>query len=143
MKVGMCDCVCLIFVSGWVLGCSISWNSLGPHQMWPIPSPSHYLLVVGISARRCTCDCRYPGLGALVCAGSLLVAVCWGLNPWALSGLCLGNDMSRGPWLDLLGCRRLSTGPVGSLLQVPEASALWLLGGSPGILPCSSLGGLR
>ncbi|MED6239164.1 hypothetical protein ATANTOWER_002841 [Ataeniobius toweri] len=33
---------------------------------------------------------RYPGLGALVCAGSLLVAACRVLDPWARSGLCLG-----------------------------------------------------
>ncbi|MEQ2308042.1 hypothetical protein AMECASPLE_024198 [Ameca splendens] len=35
MRVGMCDCdcVCLFLVSGWVLGCSLSWISLG--------TPSH------------------------------------------------------------------------------------------------------
>ncbi|MEQ2237395.1 hypothetical protein ILYODFUR_022665 [Ilyodon furcidens] len=48
---------------------------------------------------------------------------------------------SLGPWLDLLGCRWLPAGPVGSLLQLSGASALWLLGGSPGTLPCSALGG--
>ncbi|MEQ2227576.1 hypothetical protein ILYODFUR_039011, partial [Ilyodon furcidens] len=102
--------------------------------------------VAGVSARWCTCGSRYPGLGALVCASSFPVAACRGLDPWALSGLCLGSDMSRGlgslgPWLDLLGHRWLPTGPMGSLLQLPGASALWQLGGSPGILPCSSLGG--
>ncbi|MEQ2257038.1 hypothetical protein ILYODFUR_030323 [Ilyodon furcidens] len=145
MRVGMCDCdcVCLFFVSGWVLGCSLSWISLGPpSNVGPIPSPPHYLPVVGVSARWCTCGSRYPGLGALVCAGSLPVAACQGLDPWALSGLCLGSDMSRGlgslvPWLDLLSRRRL---PVGPLRWV---SALWLLGGSPGTLPCSSRGGLQ
>ncbi|MEQ2239623.1 hypothetical protein ILYODFUR_006305 [Ilyodon furcidens] len=73
------------------------------------------------------------------------MATCWGLDPWALSGMCLGNDVSRGlrslgPWLDLLGRRQLSAGPVGSSLQIPGASALWLLVGFPGTLPCSALG---
>ncbi|MEQ2309498.1 hypothetical protein AMECASPLE_039389 [Ameca splendens] len=35
------------------------------------------------------------GLGALVCASSLLVAACQGLGPWALSGL-LGSDVIPG-----------------------------------------------
>ncbi|MEQ2229829.1 hypothetical protein ILYODFUR_022872 [Ilyodon furcidens] len=101
--------------------------------------PAHYLLVVGVSARRCTCGSQCPGLGALVCAGSLPVAACWGLDPWALSGLCLGSDVSRGldslgPWLDVLGRRRLPAGPVGSSLQFPWASALWPLGFSPAVL---------
>ncbi|MEQ2229277.1 hypothetical protein ILYODFUR_017294 [Ilyodon furcidens] len=52
---------------------------------------------------------------------------------------CVG---SLGPWLDLLWRKRLPAGPVGSSLQLPGASALWLLGGSPGTLPCSSLGGV-
>ncbi|MEQ2309413.1 hypothetical protein AMECASPLE_038447 [Ameca splendens] len=69
------------------------------------------------------------------------VAACQGLDPWPLSGPCLGNDMSRvSGSMDMLGHRRL---PAGLLLQIPGASALWLLGGSPGTLPCSSLGGLR
>ncbi|MEQ2290052.1 hypothetical protein AMECASPLE_039379 [Ameca splendens] len=91
---------------------------------------------------------RCPRPGALVCAGSLPVAACRGLAPWALLGLCLGGGVSRGlgplgPWLDLLGCGRLPAGPVGSSLRLPGASALSLLGGSPGTLHCSSLGGLR
>ncbi|KAK5622028.1 hypothetical protein CRENBAI_012022, partial [Crenichthys baileyi] len=90
----------------------------------------------------------YPGLGALVCAGSLPVAACRGLNPWVLSGLCLGSDMSRGlgslgPWMDLIRRRQLPAGPVGSSLQLHGASALWLLGGSAVTLPCSSLGRFR
>ncbi|MEQ2310863.1 hypothetical protein AMECASPLE_013598 [Ameca splendens] len=142
MRVGMCDCDCVR------LGCSLAWISLGPpSNVGPISSPPHYLPLVGVSARRCTCGSWYPGLGALVCAGSLPVSACRGLDLWAQSGLCLGSVMSRGlgslgPWLDLLGCRWLPAGPVGSLLQLPGASALWLPGGSPGILPCSSLGGL-
>ncbi|MED6243387.1 hypothetical protein ATANTOWER_019423 [Ataeniobius toweri] len=57
MRVGMCDCVCLFFVSGWVLGCSLSWICLGPpSNVGPISSPPHYLPVVGVSARRCTCQ---------------------------------------------------------------------------------------
>ncbi|MED6259286.1 hypothetical protein ATANTOWER_020265 [Ataeniobius toweri] len=134
MKVGMCDCdcVCLFFVSGWVLGCSLSWITLFP--------PCH-------TARRCTCGSRYSGPGVLMCAGSLPVAACRGLGPWDLSGLCLGGDVSRGlgslgSLLDLLRCRWLPAGPVGSSLQLPGVSALWLLGGSPGIIPRSSLGGL-
>ncbi|MEQ2296641.1 hypothetical protein AMECASPLE_026716 [Ameca splendens] len=61
-----------------------------------------------------------------------------------LSGHYLGSDISRGvrsldSWLDLH--RRLPAGPVGSSLQLPGASALWLLGGSPWILSCFPLGG--
>ncbi|MEQ2241525.1 hypothetical protein ILYODFUR_026280 [Ilyodon furcidens] len=81
-----CDCVCLFFVSGWVLDCSFSWISLGP--------PSN-----GVSARWYTCGSQCPGLGALVCAGSLPVTACRGLNPWALSDLHLGGDVSRGLWV--------------------------------------------
>ncbi|MEQ2289126.1 hypothetical protein AMECASPLE_029864 [Ameca splendens] len=143
MRVGMCDCdcVCLFFVSGWVLGCSFSWISLCPlSNVGPIPSPPYYLPMVGVSARQCTCGSRYPGLGALVCAVSVL-------DPWALLSLCLGSDMSwglgaLGPCLDLLGRRRLPAGPVGLSLQLPGATALWLLVGSPGTLTCSSLEGL-
>ncbi|KAK5601611.1 hypothetical protein CRENBAI_023276 [Crenichthys baileyi] len=52
----------------WVLGCSLSWISSGHlSNVGPIPSPPHYLPVVGDSARRGTCGSRYPGLGALVC----------------------------------------------------------------------------
>ncbi|MED6275458.1 hypothetical protein CHARACLAT_026756 [Characodon lateralis] len=111
MRVGMCDCdcMCLFFVSGWVLNCSLSWISLGPKSnVGPISSPSHYLPVVGVSARWCTvvlrplvyCGSPFPGLDALVCAASLLVAACRGLDPWALSGLCLGSNMSRGLWVN-------------------------------------------
>ncbi|MED6283539.1 hypothetical protein CHARACLAT_009879 [Characodon lateralis] len=97
MRVGMCDCdcVCLFFVSGWVLGCSLSLISLGPpSNEGPISSPPHYLPVVGVSARWSTYGSQYPGLGALVCGGSLPVAPFWGLDPWGLSGLCLGSDRS-------------------------------------------------
>ncbi|MEQ2282226.1 hypothetical protein AMECASPLE_038382 [Ameca splendens] len=144
----LCGC-CFVGFSGMKLtcgSCSLSWISLGPpSNMGPIPSLPHYLAVVGVSACWCTCGSRYPGLGALVSAGSLPVAVCRGLDPWALSGLCLESHMSRdlgclGPWLDLLGRRRLPAGPADSSLQLPGASALWLLGGSPGTLPCFSLG---
>ncbi|MED6247576.1 hypothetical protein ATANTOWER_008373 [Ataeniobius toweri] len=104
--------------------------------------------MAGVSVRWCTCGSRYTGLGALVCASSLPVAACQGLGPWALSGLCLGSDVSQGlrslgPWLDLLWHRLLPAGPVGLSLQLPGASALRLLGGSLGILPCSSLGELQ
>ncbi|MEQ2229215.1 hypothetical protein ILYODFUR_016634 [Ilyodon furcidens] len=45
-------------------------------------------------------------------------------------GLCLGSNVPRGlgslgPWL--LWRRRLPVGPVGSSMQLPGASALWLL----------------
>ncbi|MEQ2253748.1 hypothetical protein ILYODFUR_035575 [Ilyodon furcidens] len=87
MRVGMCDCdcVCLFFVSGWVLGCSLSWISLGPpSNVGPISSPPHYLPVVGASAHQCTSGSRCLGLGSLMCAGSLPVAACRGLD----TGLC-------------------------------------------------------
>ncbi|MEQ2315567.1 hypothetical protein AMECASPLE_023764 [Ameca splendens] len=93
--------------------------------------------MVGVSAHWSTCGSRCLGLGALVCAGSFLVAACQGLDPWALLGLCLGRlyvlgsqvsgSMARSAWASL---------------QLPGASAQWLLGGSPGTVPCSSLGGL-
>ncbi|MEQ2238614.1 hypothetical protein ILYODFUR_034926 [Ilyodon furcidens] len=152
MRVGMCDCdwcACFFFVSGWVLDCSLSWISLGaPSNVEPISSPPNYLTVVGVSARWCTCGSCCLGLGAFVCAGSLPVAACPGLDPWAMLSLCLGSDMSQGlrslgRWLVLLGCRRLPAGPLSSSLQLPGASVLWLLGGSPGTLPCSSLEGLQ
>ncbi|MEQ2233373.1 hypothetical protein ILYODFUR_021072 [Ilyodon furcidens] len=72
----------------------------------------HYLPVVGVSARRCTCSSQYLGMGALVCAGSLPVSACRGLDPWTLSGLCLGSDVSWGLWVHgwicsaIDGCRR-------------------------------------
>ncbi|MED6262039.1 hypothetical protein ATANTOWER_013627 [Ataeniobius toweri] len=93
MRVGMCDrdCVCLFFVSGWVFDYYLSWISLSPPlNVGPISSPPHYLPVVGVSARWCTCGSRCPGLGTLVCVGSLPVAAFQGLDPWALLGLCLG-----------------------------------------------------
>ncbi|MEQ2293461.1 hypothetical protein AMECASPLE_033682 [Ameca splendens] len=103
MRVGMCDCncVCLFYVSGWVLDCSLSWISLGPpSNVGLISSPPHYLPVVGVSARWCTCGSWCLGSGDLVSAGSLPVAACQGLDPWALSGLYFGSDISRGLWVN-------------------------------------------
>ncbi|MEQ2250091.1 hypothetical protein ILYODFUR_036291 [Ilyodon furcidens] len=113
MRVGMCDCDCVpVFVSGWVLGCSLSWISKGClSNVGPISSPPHSLSVAGVSARWCTCGYRCPDLGALVRAGSLPVAACPGLcqaSAWGV--MCLG---SLGPWLKLLWRRRLLAGPVG------------------------------
>ncbi|MEQ2227368.1 hypothetical protein ILYODFUR_037008 [Ilyodon furcidens] len=65
----------------------------------PISSLPHYLPVAGVSAHWCTCVSLCLGLGALVCAGSLLVAAYQDLGPWALSGLCLGSDVSLGLWV--------------------------------------------
>ncbi|MED6233978.1 hypothetical protein ATANTOWER_020053 [Ataeniobius toweri] len=110
--------------SGWVLGCSVSWISLGPpFDVGPTSSPPHSLRGL-VSACWCIGGSRCPGLTALVRAGSLPVAACQGLGPLALSGLCLGSDVPRGlrslgPWLDLLQHRRLPAGPVGSWLQLP------------------------
>ncbi|MEQ2231473.1 hypothetical protein ILYODFUR_000773 [Ilyodon furcidens] len=110
MRRGMSDrdSVCLFFVSGWFLYSSPFWISLGPpSNLGPISSLPHYPPVAGVSARWSTCGFLCSGLGALVYAGSPPVAACWGLDPWALSGLCLRSVMSRslgslGPWLDLL-----------------------------------------
>ncbi|MEQ2282103.1 hypothetical protein AMECASPLE_037082 [Ameca splendens] len=139
MRVGMCDCdcVCLFFVLGWVLDCSLSWISLAT-----LPAGGWCLCPLVYLCSRC------PGWGTLVCAGSLPMVACQGLDDWPLLGHCLGNDMSwsfgsLGPWLDLLVRRRLPVGPVGSSMQLPGTSELWLLGGSPGTPPCSSLGGRR
>ncbi|MED6236748.1 hypothetical protein ATANTOWER_013706 [Ataeniobius toweri] len=149
MRVEMCDCVCLFFVSGWVLGCSLSWISLGPpSNLGPIYPPA--TLPAG---GWCLCPPVYLWFSV---SGAGCFGVCWltpgdclpGLGPQGFVGPLLGSNMSQGlgslgPWLDLLGRRQLPAGPVGSSLQLLGASALWLLGGSPGILHCSSLGGLR
>ncbi|MEQ2303176.1 hypothetical protein AMECASPLE_013970 [Ameca splendens] len=116
MKVGMCDCdrVCLFFVSGLVLGCSLSWISVGPpSNVGPIPSPPHYLPVVGVSPRWCTCGSRYLGwvLWCELAQSRWLLARAWTLglcrgSPWRVisprvSGLwvhgriCLGVDGCR------------------------------------------------
>ncbi|MEQ2225175.1 hypothetical protein ILYODFUR_014919 [Ilyodon furcidens] len=116
------------------------WGLFPPRHTtcrWLVSLPPGVLVVLGVR-----------GWALLVCAGSLPVAACWVLDPWANSGLCLGSDMSRGlrslgPWLDLLGRRQLPAGPVGSSLQLPGASALWPLAGFHGTLPCSSLRGLQ
>ncbi|MEQ2249562.1 hypothetical protein ILYODFUR_030676 [Ilyodon furcidens] len=51
-----------VFVSGWVLGCSLSWISLGPQSnVGPISSPPHYLPVAGGSTHWCTCGSRCLG----------------------------------------------------------------------------------
>ncbi|MEQ2222085.1 hypothetical protein ILYODFUR_022302 [Ilyodon furcidens] len=68
-----------------------------------------------------------------------LVLCEWGFV--GFSGMELRCGAPENKWLDLLGRKRLPVGPVGSSLQLPGASALWLLGGSPGTLSCSSLGG--
>ncbi|MEQ2308905.1 hypothetical protein AMECASPLE_033073 [Ameca splendens] len=106
--------------------------------MGPISSPPHSgVPVAGVSAH-----------WVLWCAGSLSVTACRILVPMALLGFCLGGDVpqglgSLGPSLDLLQRRQLREEPVGSSLHLPLASALWLLGGSPGAILCSSLGWLR
>ncbi|MEQ2315352.1 hypothetical protein AMECASPLE_021432 [Ameca splendens] len=104
------------------------WGLFPPHHTtywWLVSLPAGVLVVLGVRGRVLWC---------------VPVAACRGLDAWALSGLCLGSDMSRGfgslgPWLDKLGCRRLLAGSVGSSLQLPGASALWLLGGYPVTLP--------
>ncbi|MED6240873.1 hypothetical protein ATANTOWER_029973 [Ataeniobius toweri] len=57
-----------------------------------------------------------------------------------LCGVCFVAPVARG-WGDVarVPCRMR----MGLSLQLPGASAMWLLGGSPGTLPCSSLGGFR
>ncbi|MEQ2252882.1 hypothetical protein ILYODFUR_026422 [Ilyodon furcidens] len=62
-----------------------------------------------------------------------------GKQPPGILMICPGfSDVWE--WLDLLRRRQLPAGPVGSSLQLLGASALWMLGGSPGTLSCSSLG---
>ncbi|MEQ2313957.1 hypothetical protein AMECASPLE_007206 [Ameca splendens] len=128
----------LVKVGSWAAPLSmISFRP--PSNVGLISSPPHSLPVAGVSSHWCNGGSRCPGLGALVCAGALPVAAYRGLGLLAWSSLCLGRDVpqglgSLGPWLDLLQHRRLLPGPVGSSLQLPEDSALWLLGGSPGLL---------
>ncbi|MED6288643.1 hypothetical protein CHARACLAT_028699 [Characodon lateralis] len=89
------------------------------------------MAVVGVSARRCNCGSWYALAG---CFG-----VCWltpggclpGPGPLGSVGPLLGERYVPGslaPWLDLLGRIWLQAGPVGLLLQLSGASALWLLG---------------
>ncbi|MED6241257.1 hypothetical protein ATANTOWER_005281 [Ataeniobius toweri] len=90
--IGDCDCV-PVFVSGWVLGCSLSWISLGPlSNVEPRFSPPYSLQLAGVSACWCIGGFPCPGLGALVCAGSLPAPACRGLGPLAL----LGGDVPQG-----------------------------------------------
>ncbi|KAK5612544.1 hypothetical protein CRENBAI_012029, partial [Crenichthys baileyi] len=96
-----------------------------PSNVGPISSPPHSLPVVGVSAHRWTRGSWYLGLGTLVCAGSFPVAACRGLDSWALSGLCLGSDMSWGLWVHgwiCPGCSRLPAG-----LWARRCSALGVL----------------
>ncbi|MEQ2224203.1 hypothetical protein ILYODFUR_005120 [Ilyodon furcidens] len=100
----------------------------------------------------CVCFCVSLGLGLLPlldqfrppikCGG-----VCFGVCRLTPSGCLLGRGppgsvgpdvpqglRSRGPWLDLLQHRQLPAMPVGSSVQLPRASTLWLLDDSPGAL---------
>ncbi|MEQ2288820.1 hypothetical protein AMECASPLE_026638 [Ameca splendens] len=116
-----------------------------PSNVGPISTPPHSLPVAGVSAS----------------AGVFVVLGVWGWMLWCVPAqsrrllgqalvpglcrasawgvICLRVSVSLGPWLDLLWRRWLPVGPVGSLLQLPGAPALCLLGGFPGTLPCSSL----
>ncbi|MEQ2216622.1 hypothetical protein XENOCAPTIV_019398 [Xenoophorus captivus] len=69
-------------------GTSLGWGGL------PVSTPRGK--GTGVSARWCTCGFCCHWLGALVCAGSLLVAACRGLGSWALLGLFLGSDVCSG-----------------------------------------------
>ncbi|MED6252081.1 hypothetical protein ATANTOWER_006763 [Ataeniobius toweri] len=116
----------------------------------PIKCGAHFLPATLPASGRCLCPLVYLWFSV---SGARCFGGCWltpggGLpGPGLLGsvGPVLGERYvpgSRGPWLDLFGRRRLLLGPVGTLLQLPGASALWLLGGSPGTLPCSSLIGV-
>ncbi|MEQ2287061.1 hypothetical protein AMECASPLE_008664 [Ameca splendens] len=130
--VGDCDCVCLFFfvffVTGWVLGCSLSWISLGPPillgaNFLPATLPaggwSLCLLVLGVRGRVLWCVLAHsqwlvarawpPGL----CLASAWGVVCPGvLGLWVHGWICSGVDgCRRGLWarccgsLGLLHCR--------------------------------------
>ncbi|MEQ2312963.1 hypothetical protein AMECASPLE_036764 [Ameca splendens] len=92
MRVGMCDCDCvhlfLCQVESWAA--TSPGSSYAPHQMWGIFPPHLTTCRWLVSAQRCVGGSPCPGLGALVCAGSLLVAAWQGMGPLALSGLCWG-----------------------------------------------------
>ncbi|KAK5606871.1 hypothetical protein CRENBAI_014421 [Crenichthys baileyi] len=66
----------------------------------PIKCGAYFLPATQPAGGWCLCPLVYLWFSlsgaALVCAGSLPLAACWGLDPCALSGLCLGSDMSRG-----------------------------------------------
>ncbi|MED6280251.1 hypothetical protein CHARACLAT_008788 [Characodon lateralis] len=113
-----CDCVCLFFVSGWVLDCSLSWISLGPPiKCGSFFSPPHYLpagvlVVFGVQGWVLWCvpgDSRWLLARAWTprrCQASAWGVICPGvLGLWVHGWICLA-------------------GPVGSSLQLPGASAL-------------------
>ncbi|MEQ2250999.1 hypothetical protein ILYODFUR_006557 [Ilyodon furcidens] len=137
MRVGMCDCECV-----WLFLCQIGLRLLPLLDQFrtPIKCGAYFLQATLPDSGWCLCPLVYWWFSA---SGAGCFGVCR-LTP----GGCLGGDVPRdlvslGPWPDLLRRRRLLVGPVGMLLQLPGVSALRLLGGSPGALLCSSLGGLR
>ncbi|MED6257701.1 hypothetical protein ATANTOWER_029970 [Ataeniobius toweri] len=129
MRVAMCDCDSApVFVSGWVLGCSLSWISVGPpSNMRPVSSLPHSLPVAGILL-----VCWWFFVSRAGCFGvcQLTFGRCLaGPGPpgsvWSLLGGGVPRGIgSLGPWLDLLRRRWLLARPVGLLWQPPGASAL-------------------
>ncbi|MED6287490.1 hypothetical protein CHARACLAT_016914 [Characodon lateralis] len=96
--------------------------------MWGLFLPCHtlaagVLVVLGVWGWVLWC---VPAHSRWLLPGAWAPWLCWA-SVWGV--MCPG---SLGPTLDLLGRRRLPAGPVGSLLQLPGASALWLLCGYPG-----------
>ncbi|MEQ2282255.1 hypothetical protein AMECASPLE_038641 [Ameca splendens] len=91
---------------------------------WLVSLPAGVL----VSVAGCTGVCQLSPGGCLVVIGPP-----GSVGPLLGGGVPLGPG-SLGPWLELFQCSWLPAGPVGSLLQLPGASGLWLLGGSPGAL---------
>ncbi|MEQ2253717.1 hypothetical protein ILYODFUR_035253 [Ilyodon furcidens] len=114
MRVEMCDydCVCLFLCQVGSWACSLSW-------LWVLFSP-HSLPVAGVSACWYTCGSRVQSW-VLWYVCSLLVAACWGLDPWTLSGLCLGSYVSRvsGLWVHGWICYGVDGGACGLVAAAP------------------------
>ncbi|MED6274730.1 hypothetical protein CHARACLAT_019363, partial [Characodon lateralis] len=74
----------------WVLDCSLSWISLGPHQMWGLFPPNHTICRWLVSLPACVLVVLGVWGWVLWCVlGLWLLIGAW--TPWALSGLCLGE----------------------------------------------------
>ncbi|MEQ2229308.1 hypothetical protein ILYODFUR_017552 [Ilyodon furcidens] len=95
-----CDCVCLFFVSGWVLGCSLSWISSGPpSNVGPIPSLPNYLPVVGVSAPGVLVVLSIRGwvLWCVLANSRWLLAGAWSPGPVLMSVVRISSISVPGP----------------------------------------------
>ncbi|MEQ2256393.1 hypothetical protein ILYODFUR_023738 [Ilyodon furcidens] len=104
MRVGMRDCDCVpVFCVKLGLGLLPLLDQFRPTlQMGGLFPPRH-------TTCQCTCGSWYPLLvsGCLPGPGPL------GSDPWALSDLCLGSDVSQGLWVHGWICSGVDSGRRG------------------------------